>query len=253
MKYIERCLPCNARIMELKEDGLIEQMQARKTEFLFSQAKATCFGNAFMSGLFAAIYWQQVNHELLLLWLSSVAIILLRRWQLANRFARRNRYSLSTNWQKAYDKSSFANGATWGAMFLYTSATLSTQSLTGFIAILGALVACSNVAYNSSLGTYLRFVLPALLPAFIYMALFGYADKLVLTAIATSWFVLMYSFAKQLNAHVAVTTGYEAHNLQLLRELDALRRASAGLQQEIALKTRVIDRLAADIRQVGFN
>jgi len=238
--------------MQFTGNGLTEQTETRKTEFLFAQAKITCVGNVITASLVGTIYWQKLNPELLMLWLVAVATILNVRWQLASRFTQRNRYSTTTDWYKAYNRNVLCNGIAWGAMFLYTCAELNTQALTGFIAILGALVASSNVAYNSYLKTYLRFVLPALLPALVYMVLFGYADKLVLTAIASSWFVLMYSFAKQLNAHVGMTSGYEAHNLELIRELERLRRASIALQEEISLKSQIIDRLSHDRDQAVF-
>lgn len=238
--------------MHLNENGLLEHTRTRKTEFLFTQAKHSCFGNVFSAGLVGVIYWQTLNADLLLVWLAVVSIILLLRWTLAVRFAQRNRYSSVEGWHKSYNRNVFCNGMAWGMMFVYTCAALDTQALTGFIAILGALVASSNIAYNSHLKTYLTFVLPALLPALIYLVLFGYADKLVLTAIACSWFVLMYSFAKQLNAHVVLTSGYESANIELLRELEKLRGASIRVQEEIALKSKIIDLLNQDAHHTAL-
>lgn len=238
--------------MQSIENGLVEQTQTRKTEFLFTQAKLSCFGNVVTAGLVGIIYWHKLNSDLLLLWLLLVSIILVQRWKLVVAFAQRNRYSSTANWYKAYNRNVCCNGIAWGVMFLYTCATLNTQALTGFVAILGVLVASSNIAYNSHLKTYLRFVLPALLPALIYMALFGFADKLLLTAVAASWFVLMYSFAKQLNTHVGLTSGYEAENVKLLRELEKLRGISIRLQEEIALKSKIIDHLHQDSHPAAY-
>ncbi len=238
--------------MRINENGLVEQTQTRKTEFLFTQAKPSCFGNVITATLVGLIYWQKLNPDLLIAWLFAVSIILLLRWKLAVRFSQRNRYASATDWCTAYNRNVLCNGIAWGTMFVYTCAVLDTQSLTGFVAILGALVASSNIAYNSHLKTYLTFVLPALLPAMVYMVLFGYADKLVLSALAASWFVLMYSFAKQLNAHVGQTSGYEADNVELLRELEKQRGISIRLQEEIALKSRIIDHLTAAPHQAAF-
>lgn len=235
--------------MHINENGLVEQTQTRKTEFLFTQAKPSCFGNMFMASLVGLIYWQKLSSDLLVFWLCALLIVHFLRWQLAVRFAQRNRYSSVTNWYKAYNRNVLCNGVCWGLMFLYTCAVLSTQSLTGFVAILGALVASSNIAYNSHLKTYLAFVVPALLPALVYMVLLGHADILLLSAIASSWFVLMYSFAKQLNAHVGLTSGYESKNIELLHELEKLRGISIQLQEEIALKSKIIDYLSENSRR----
>ncbi|MFK7731240.1 MAG: hypothetical protein AB8B48_06425 [Pseudomonadales bacterium] len=239
--------------MQINENGLVEQTHTRKTEFLFTQAKPSVFGNAFTAGLVGVVYWQKLNFELLMAWLFAVSIVLLLRWKLAVHFEQRNRYSSTTDWYRAYNRNVLCNGIVWGAMFLYTCIELNTQSLTGFVAILGALVASSNIAYNSHLKTYLTFVIPALLPALLYLVLFGYSDKLVLTAIASSWFVLMYSFAKQLNEHVGLTSGYEAENVELLRELESLHGISMRLQEEIALKSKIIDLLTTDSQRTAFH
>ncbi|MEM8500143.1 MAG: hypothetical protein AAF542_19145 [Pseudomonadota bacterium] len=238
--------------MQVSENGLVEQTQTRKTEFLFTQAKLSCFGNVITAGLVGIIYWQKLNSGLLLLWLLLVSIILVQRWKLVVGFAQRNRYTSTARWYHAYNRNVCCNGIAWGMMFLYTCAALNTQSLTGFVAILGVLVASSNIAYNSHLKTYLRFVLPALLPALIYMVFFGFADKLLLTAVSASWFVLMYSFAKQLNTHVGLTSAYEAENIKLLRELENLQGVSIRLQEEIALKSKIIDHLRQDSSSTAY-
>ncbi len=238
--------------MQVNENGLVEQTQARKTEFLFTQAKLSCFGNVVTAGLVGIIYWQKLNSDLLLIWLLLVSLILIQRWKLVADFAERNRYSSTANWYKAYNRNVCCNGIAWGVMFLYACAMLNTQALTGFIAILGVLVASSNIAYNSHLKTYLSFVLPALLPALIYMVLFGFAHKMLLTALATSWFILMYSFARQLNSHVGLTSGYEAENIKLLCELEKLRGLSVRLQEEIALKSKIIDHLRQDSQPAAY-
>lgn len=226
-----------------RSTALKSQVTTRKTEFLFSQALPLMAGNLLASLLIAILYWQMLDHGVLLAWLAASLVVLGSRLRLSYKFKARNRYDDTNGWLSAYSVNLAINGCLWGALFVYAGLNLDTDALFFFPFILGALLSGTCIAYNSYLRSYLYFAIPSTLPAAIVLIIAG-EDKAYIGIITLCWFAYLLTIAIGFNKHLSKTTRHEFENIELLNEIKRVDEQNTMLKEELVIKNQVLDHLA---------
>ncbi|MFK8020245.1 MAG: hypothetical protein AB8B86_10780 [Pseudomonadales bacterium] len=235
--------------MESSSDGLAQQINVRKTEFLYYQAPFSCIGNGVALALILAAYWKTLPLLPLALWATAATILLLGRWRGAKAFKKRDRYADISQWYQRYNNNATCNGLSWGALVAYAASQLAAPELVVLMMVLGVLLTASSVAYNSYMRLYCNFALPAALPAALLLFSRGQPQDTAVAAVIICWLILMISFAHQVSGYLGRTASYEFTNIALLRELHIQQEHSRILQEEIELKRHIIEALAQRERQ----
>ena len=230
--------------MESSTDGLAQQINVRKTEFLYYQAPFSCLGNGFALALILAAYWQILPLLPLTLWAIAATTLLTQRWIGTQAFKKRDRYGDISPWYRRYNRNATGNGLLWGVLFAYAANQLAATELIVLMMVIGVLLAASSVAYNSYVRLYCNFSLPVVIPAALLLLTRGQEHDVAAGAAIVCWLILMISFAHQVSGHLRCSSGYEFTNIALLRELHRQQEQSRLLQEEIELKEQIIETLA---------
>lgn len=227
-------------------DAEAEQIFHRKMELLRSQTVTTAAGNAIAALLVAALMWSTMPNSVLLIW--SVSVIGIVCWRLLK----------VTEYRQTGDASQLAacfrhcarsvtvNGIVWGLMFAYLSYHVEPRNMIYPFMALGGITAGTSLIYNAHFNPFRYFGIPALLMPSTVLLVSGSTEKLWVGVTLLCWFLLMHSIATQLSRFLAKSTRYETENIVLIRDLEFQREHSERLNEELQLKSQIIERLSAE-------
>ncbi len=235
------------------KSSLEQQKRCTQTEHLYAQVNNVGVGNTIAACLLVVIYWNQLDHAVMIGWLAAVLCVVAQRFYVAAAYRRRDRYtSTSDKWYKKYASGALITGCLWGAMGVYLAHHVRAEQLPYMLMILGALVACTSITKSALFAIYARFATPALLAPGLYLIFQFSSDKFMIGALVLCWFALMYSAAWRFNKFVAKSLGFEFENIALLTELEASRARIVTLEKNAKLQDKIMSDLEAsfDMRRV---
>lgn len=233
-------------------DSIEQQKHAKKTEYLYAQLPNIGSGNIIAACLLVAIYWTQLNHGVLIVWLLAVIAVISHRFYAARAFRRRDRYASTEGWYKIYANGVLINGCLWGAVGIFIAHQSSSQQLPYLLMILGALVACASITNNALFSSYKLFAIPAMVPLGIYLMTQFSSEKFMMGLLVLCWSALMYSTASRFNKFVSTSLGFEFENVALLRQVEAGRAQIKELKKNNTLQEASIKNLQKSGSQKGL-
>ncbi len=225
-------------------DAEATQIFERKMALLRSQTITTAVGNSIAAALVAALMWTSLPKPALVIWSISVIAIVCLRLLKVNEYQRSDASQLSACFRYC-GRSVTINGVVWGLMFAYLSYHIEPRNMVYPFMALGAITAGTSLIYNAHFNPFRYFAIPALLMPCLVLLVSGSSDKMWVGVTLLCWFVLMHSIATQLSVFLAKSTRYETENIVLIRDLEFQREHSKRLNEELQLKSQIIERLSS--------
>ncbi len=226
-------------------DAEAEQIFQRKIELLRSQTATTAAGNALATVLVSALMWSSLPHAGLALWSATVIIIVSLRLRVVYRHNNKSASELASCFRYCA-RSVAVNGVAWGVMFAYLAYHIEPRNMVYPFMVLGAITAGTSLTYNVYFNPFRYFALPALLMPCTVLLVSGSSDKLWVGMALLCWFILMHAIATQLSRFLAKSARYETENIALIRDLEYQKERGERLNEELQLKSQIIERLSAD-------
>ncbi|MFK7733545.1 MAG: hypothetical protein AB8B48_18135 [Pseudomonadales bacterium] len=214
-------------------------------ELLQSQTTTTAAGNSIAALLVAALMWASLSQVGLLAWSLAVIAIVCLRLLKVRAYTRSDASQLSACFRYCA-RSVTVNGVVWGLMFAYLSHHIEPRNMVYPFMALGAITAGTSLIYNAHFNPFRYFAVPALIMPSTVLLVSGSSDKMWVGVALVCWFILMHSIATQLSNFLAKSTRYETENIVLIRDLEFQREHSQRLNEELQLKSQIIERLSAE-------
>jgi len=226
-------------------DAESEQVFQRKMELLQSQSATTAAGNSIAAILVSALMWSSVPKAGLVVWSATVIAIVNLRLLKVLRFRRGDAAQLAACFEYCA-RSVTVNGVAWGLMFAYLAYHVEPRNMVYPFMALGAITAGTSLIYNAHFNPFRHFAIPALLLPCTVLMVSGSGDKLWVGVTLLCWFLLMNSIASQLSRFLGKSSRYETENIALIRDLEFQRERSERLNEELQLKSQIIERLSLE-------
>ncbi|MEM8496517.1 MAG: hypothetical protein AAF542_00755 [Pseudomonadota bacterium] len=222
-----------------------EQIFQRKMELLRSQTVTTAAGNSIAALVVAALMWSTLANSALIIW--SMSVIAIVHWRLlkVNDYRKYGDPSQLAACFRFCARSVTVNGAVWGLMFAYLSYHIEPRNMIYPFMALGAITAGTSLLYNGHFNPFRYFGVPALLMPSTVLIVAGSTEKMWVGVTLLCWFLLMHSISSQLSRFLAKSTRYETENIVLIRDLEYQREYSKRLNEELQLKSQIIEQLCA--------
>ncbi len=230
--------------MQYPSDAETQVIYRRKLSLLATQASTAAAGNSLGALLVAAMVWPHIHAALLGSWVGLVMLIVTTRWLHVRRYLKAEEPGSLAACFRYCATSVAVNGLVWGGLFSYLAYSLEATSLAPPFSVVCALAAGTSLTYNAYFNPFKNFSVPALLMPGIVLLASGPDEKLWIAIIVLAWFTLMYSISSQLSRYLESTAKYETENVALIRDLEYQREHSERLNEELQLKTEIIERLA---------
>ncbi len=180
-------------------------------------------------------------------WLGAIIVVLLLRGLLVQRYRRRAAALSTARWSLLFALGAGATGLCWGlSVFLLPWSGLTDEVFLSFV--IGGMVAAAIPSLAPCLTSYVPYVLGALLPLGLRMALIG--GELALTMLVLiglfGVFMLVSGRAHQRTLRDALELRYVNADLvaELTEESERVRALNARLTQEVEERRRIAEELA---------
>ncbi|MFK8021951.1 MAG: hypothetical protein AB8B86_19495 [Pseudomonadales bacterium] len=233
-------------------DAEAMEMYRRKMNLLEKQSSSTMAGNTLAAIVVVVLCWSSIPAPPLIVWSGLIICIMFARWRKVVGFRNNERMEQVGECYRYCARSVTINGVVWGTMIAYLGYTMDPSVLVYPFMVLCAITAGTSLLYNAHFNTFKNFAIPALLMPAAALFLSGEPLKLWIGLIVLCWFTLMNSLAGQLQTFLASSSRYETENIALIRDLEFQKEKSHRLQEELQLKSEIINRMAkrADVEPI---
>ena len=206
----------------------------------------------FIAAVLAAVFWENLEHRIVIGWLSAVGVISLIRYALSLAFEvrRPNNCDLPI-WLKRYNLSTFAMAVLWGSLGFISLLDIQLPALTIVLFGLLAATVCAYLAQYTVPSTFLIFAIPALLPTAAWLLVGQEPLHMALSALSIVVLIRMYSAAQGTNQTLQRAASLSGHNVDLINKLvsakdDAERAIRAQEQANQKLEKEISERERAE-------
>ncbi len=218
-----------------------------------SAAKVEAVGNMLSVILATAMLYRLVDAQWLALW--TVAIL----GSLAHRaYLLLTQDVLSTNalyrWYTAYGWNIFANACLWGVLLFTVSLKLDRYLVPYFFMIMGPIIASPSLTYFTDYRLYLRFALPAMVPAVLCLIFQFDPLSFILGLLLLGWIIVTHENSKRVSEETDRLTVLRARKQVLAEQpLRSLSTAEEQLAEQQLQEQRGRLMIEAGISEIGGN
>ena len=236
------------------DPALGARVRADQIATLFTQWRRTTASMLLGGSILTVVMWGAAPPLAFAAWLLAIAVNQAWRYRLAGRyFAADPEPSEREAWGRAWAVGSSLAGALWGAaaVALFVRGDVGHQALL-IVCLFGVVLGGIDLTavYRPS---FYGFVLPALVPLILRVALEGDQVHLFLAAVMLVVLVFMLRFGHNLNALMAHSLAIRYDNVDLIRELKAQTivadAARADAEEANRGKTQFLAAASHDLRQ----
>jgi len=251
-----------------------QQIRAAEVRLLYEQLPSALTATVVNAVILVAVLWKEISHPFLIGWLLLILLIV------CGRYAHRLSYLRShvgteeaPRWGRQCLYGVAANGLLWGfaGFFFFTEHSYVHQVFLAFV--LMGMVSGGTSTLSPIRGTYLVFMIPALLPYGLRLFVTGGGPHLAMAGMFVVYATMMGMISHRLHAAVAESLRLRFDNLDLLEDLrqakqrlelanqelaaqvaekhsaqDALQKAYAGLEKRVEERTAELARSEEALR-----
>ena len=213
---------------------------------LLKHSPTVVLANFFLGIANVGVFWQDLNHNWLLVWsLILLAIMVFRVW-LAINYKRANRALISqTRWHWWFVLSSFVQGVCWCVLGLYAVFNLEVSKLTILFVSISGLIGGSIATTSSSVQAFVAFSAPSLFPIALMMFYSEQSTARILGLLALAYFTLTVRAALDINSTML-------HSIGNRKELEDAKKQAENLAAEL-YKLSTQDALTGVANRRGFD
>ncbi len=233
-----------------------DRIEAELLFELLRRARPILVGGVALIVVFVAIFWDTAPRHELSLWAAMGLLVTLIRLGLAYRFqSRPRRPSERRLWRNVITLSAACGGAVWGAACVFLGDYDIEQMRFVVVLILIALCGAAVVGYANSLVAFYAFIVPAVLPYGISLAMAGGRFAPTTAVIFVLSFGLVCSFARRQNRAAARAV---ALRLSVEHLIERLAQARDKAEAASTAKSRFLAHMSHELRTplnaiIGFS
>ena len=213
------------------------EVRAQQIALLFRQLPAALTATLLIAFIVVGVTWPVADAKLLLSWLVAVCALTGHRFWLWHRFAANApRAEQMDHWLRSFFVGTLLSGIVWGAgSVLLAGPDLIHQFFFGLL--LAGLAAGGVSTLSSYRGVYIAFLLPAMMPLAVRMALYLDPEHVAMASMMLLFVALMLGISARIHATIAESLRLRFRNLDLVDTLSAtkgsLEEVNTALLREI--------------------
>jgi signal transduction histidine kinase/ActR/RegA family two-component response regulator len=212
-----------------------QQIRAAEVRLVYEQLPSALIATIVNAVILTAVLWKEIFHSFLIGWLLVVLLVVCARYCLRVSYLRNGAgIEEDLRWERQYLYGVAANGVLWGfaGFFFFTAVTFVHQVFLAFV--LMGMVSGGTSTLSAIRGTYLVFMIPALLPYGVRLFFDGGGLHLAMAGMLVVYATMMGMISHRLNATVAESLRLRFDNLDLLEDLRKAKQRQEVVNQELA-------------------
>ena len=232
---------------------LLARARADQVATLYARAHLTTLSMGLGALIFCAVMWRHVDGSAMLAWTALIALNQVWRTRLAHSWTRtRPGIAAAPRWGRYWAAGSFIAGALWGVAAWVAFPASPAQEALLIVCLFGVVLGGLNLTavYRPS---FYAFVLPALLPLIVRVALPGDPVHVFTAMVMTVVLLFVLGFGHHVNDVLTHSLAIRYENLDLIGELRARSRAAqdarAAAESANRGKSRLLAAASHDLRQ----
>jgi two-component system, cell cycle sensor histidine kinase PleC len=232
------------------------ELRAEVARGLFGQAPGILAIEMAVALFVSAIFWKSVPTGLLVAWAALLMAASIVRWVHCRRYFEKTRAAGEARaWGRTFALGTLLSGVLWGVGSVVLFAPNSGVLLIVQVFLVTGLSAAALSGYTAYLPAFYGFVLPAVLPFGICLALEGTPASFFTATLLAVWISVFVYLAHALHAH---TLDRVLLLLGNARMADTLRKARDNADQANRAKTRFLANMSHELRTplnaiIGFS
>jgi signal transduction histidine kinase/ActR/RegA family two-component response regulator len=226
--------------------ALIARARADLVDTLYRQWHRTTLSMAFGAALLCVVLWRDVGVSAMALWIAAIVANQAWRGVLARRYLRaRVGVNAAPRWGRRWAVGSAIAGSLWGAAGVAFFPSAPAQQALLIVCLFGVALAGLNLTavYKAS---FYGFVLPALLPLIVRVALEGGSVHLFTALVMIVVLAFVLAFGHHLNDVLTQSLAIRYENVDLIGELTARTREAEAANRA---KSQFLAAASHDLRQ----
>jgi signal transduction histidine kinase len=232
------------------------ELRAEVVRGLFVQAPGILAIEMAVAVLIAAIFWRSVPAQTLIAWSALLVAASIVRWVHCRRYFERARAAEEAGaWGRTFALGTLLSGVLWGIGTVVLFAPADAVLLIVLVFLVTGLSAAALTGYTAFLPAFYGFVLPAVLPFGLRLALDGSPAHLFTATLLAVWVSAFVYLAHALHAHTIDRLLLLLGNARLA---DTLRTARDSADEANRAKTRFLANMSHELRTplnaiIGFS
>ena len=232
------------------------ELRAEIVRGLFVQAPGILVIEMAVAVFVAGIFWRSVPAQQLVAWAALLIAASIVRWVHCRRYFERTRTAgESRAWGRTFAFGTLLSGVLWGIGTVVLFAPTDAVLMIVLVFLVTGLSAAALTGYTAYLPAFYGFVLPAVIPFGLSLALDGSPAHLFTATLLAVWISVFVYLAHALNAH---TLDRVLLLLGNARMADTLRKARDSADEANRAKTRFLANMSHELRTplnaiIGFS
>jgi signal transduction histidine kinase len=232
------------------------ELRAEVVRGLFVQAPGILVVEMLVALFVAGIFWRSVPAEKLLAWTALLIAAAIVRWVHCRRYFERTRAPAEAKaWGRTFALGALLSGVLWGIGSVVLFSPNDAVLLIVQVFLVTGLSAAALTGYTAHLPSFHGFVLPAVVPFGVCLALDGSPAHLFTATLLAVWTTVFFYLAHALNAH---TLDRVLLLLGNARMADTLRKSRDTADEANRAKTRFLANMSHELRTplnaiIGFS
>lgn len=214
-----------------------KRVEAEKVHLLYTQAAPASHLPVLIGAvLLVCLLWPVVAPGLLLMWLTTMSMIVASTWLLVRRYQQSGQRGPdhTERWRRLYCFNAALSGSSWGLAGFFLFPTTSDPHQLLLIVFLGG-VSVIAVAYLAIVrSVFLSFFSTLALPTLVRLLLNTQDSSFMIVILVTSFTVFLIPIANYLHASVVESLRLRFHNLDLVESLSAAKEQAEQAQLQLA-------------------
>lgn len=229
-------------------------MQREKLSLLYRNLKVSLPGNLVVCLILSGVFWAQVTHIYIVVWIVSFSVLLLLRYLDSRQFWREpDAYLQARYWEWRFITGAALTGTMWGIFFALFLMPEKPDYVLFILGIYTILVTVANITTAARMPAFLAFLLPTSIPLVGSLLL---VEEMLYTMMGISFavFVVVNIFICHIysrNIHEAIQLRCENNKLiqHLENEKQRAEQNQALAEQAMRTKDRFLAAASHDLRQ----
>ena len=233
--------------------ALVARARADLVDTLYRQWHRTTLSMAFGAALLCLVLWGEVSAAAMAIWIAAIVANQAWRGMLVRAYGRANRDVASApRWGLRWSVGSAVAGALWGVAAVAFFPAVPAQQALVIVCLFGVALAGLNLTavYKAS---FYGFVLPALMPLIVRVALEGDGVHLFTALVMIVVLAFVLAFGHHLNDVLTASLAIRYENVDLIAELTARTReaeaARGAAEAANRAKSQFLAAASHDLRQ----